>query len=425
MHGIPISSVAPRGTLAGVPVVASRMVSAELFRLSDSRTVDTLLVDTMLACFSCAITAGDLGFALIVPPASFSSCSGGRGLPFVFAGVEGFDGVGGATLDVDRAIDFRVAVDLVDIVDRTDVEEAVRLATGFGGSTGLPPLMEGVVLEATDGGRLGTRGVLAPVVCTLVVDTVDAADDLRVRATLLTVSSDRAVSNAVEFSLVLVALEDNVDARDEPDGVRRVEGPATPFRIVDAVERVDLIDAATDFGLGGRSVVAVEWMEDAVLLRTLAVVMLLRGIGLGLGERGDFARSPSTRLARDGEGVVIAGVSLESGRRLLGESGTRRFSVVVEARDAVECVLRAIDRTEAAEDLTASRPATERATLRMECKLTVSDSSARATGPFRTTSLPPRDVEDGVAGMSSSVSSLSSNSAPVILNKSCRSCIGE
>ncbi len=101
----------------------------------------------------------------------------------------------------------------------------------------------------------------------------------------------------------------------------------------------------------------------------------------------------------------MAGVSFESGRRLLGESGTRRVSVVVEAREVVECVLRATERMEeATEDLAASRPATERATLRIECRLTVSDSSVRETGPFRTVSLPPRAVEDGVAGMSSSAS---------------------
>ena len=413
MHGIPISSVAPRGSFAGVSSEPSpsRMVSAELLRLSDSRTVDALLDETMLACFSCDIADGVLGFALIVPPAVFSSCSGGSGLPFALEGVGGTEVLAGVPT-VDRAIDFRVAVDLVETVERTEAVDAVRFATGpsFGGSMAFPPLIDGVVLEATDGGRFGTRGVLAPVVCTLVVDTDDAADDFRVRPTLLGVSSDLAVSNAVEFSLV-VAVE-SVDAREEPDVLRRVEGPATPLRMVDAVERVDLMDAATDFGRGGgRSVVAVECTE-AVLLRTLAVETLFLGIGLGLGESGDLARSASARLARDGEGVVWEGVSLESGRRLLGERGTRRESVVVVTRDAVECVLRATERTEAAEDLTVSRPATDLATLRMECRLTVSESSILEMGPFRTVSLPPRAVDEGVAGINSSCSFTSSNSAP-------------
>ncbi len=294
-----------------------------------------------------------------------------------------------------------------------DAVEAVRFATAptFGSSIGFPPLIDGVVLDATDGGRFGTRGVLTPVVCTLVVEMDDAADDFRVRPTLLGVSSDLAVSNAVELALV-VAVE-SVEAREEPDTLRSVDGPgpATPLRIVDAVERVDLMDAATDFGRGGLSVVAVEWTE-AVLLRTLAVERLLRGIGLGLGDRGDLARSVSAKLAREDEGVVCDGVSFESGLRLLGERGTRREIVVVVTREVVECVLRATERTEAAEDLTAtSRPVTDLATLRIECKLTVSDaSSIFETGPFRTVSLPPRAVEDGDAGISSSCSFGSSSS---------------
>ncbi len=258
-----MSSVAPRGSFAGLPVVASRMVSAELLRLRDSRTVEALLEDTALPCFSFASVAADLGFALIVPPAAFSSRCGGRDFPFVCGG-DGFEGVGGALPLVERATDFRVAVDLVEMVDRTDAVETGRLAGSFGSSTALP-LTDGVVRDATDagrdatdGGRFGTRGVLTPVVCVLRVDTLDAADDVRVRATLLAVSSDRAVSNAVDFPLVLVALVESVEARDEPDGVRGEEGPATPFRMVDATERVELIDAATDFGRGGLSLVVVE-----------------------------------------------------------------------------------------------------------------------------------------------------------------------
>ena len=76
------------------------------------------------------------------------------------------------------------------------------------------------------------------------------------RQTLLGVSSDRAVSKAVDCSLV-VAVE-SVDARDDAETLRRVDGPATPFLMVEAAERVDLIEAATDFGRGGLSTVAVE-----------------------------------------------------------------------------------------------------------------------------------------------------------------------
>ena len=147
-----------------------------------------------------------------------------------------------------------------------------------------------------------------------------------------------------------------------------------------------------------------------MLLRTLAVERLFLGTGLGLGDRGDFARSVSARLAREGERLVCGGVSFESGRKLLGDGGTRRGIVVVVTREAVECVLRATERTEAAEDLTASRPATDLATLLMECMLTVSESSTFEMGPFRTVSLPPLAVEDGVAGIKSSCSVASSNS---------------
>ena len=84
-------------------------------------------------------------------------------MPFVF-GVGGFEGAGVETID--RAIDLRVAVDFVEATDRTDAVDTVLFGIGLalGSSTGLPPLMDGVVREATDGGRFTKRGVLAPVV---------------------------------------------------------------------------------------------------------------------------------------------------------------------------------------------------------------------------------------------------------------------
>lgn len=282
----------------------------------------------------------------------------------------GFD-VDAGVPEADRATDFRVAVDRVETVERTDAVDTVRFATGLilGTGSDILPLTDGVVLEATDGGRLGTRGVPVPVVRTLVVEIDDAADDLRVRPTLLAVSSDRAVSNAVEFSLALDVVE---AGREERLGARRVDGPAAPRRMVEAVERVDLMEDATDFGRGTLSAVAVEWTE-AELFRMLAVDMLFRGTGLGLGESGDFARPVSAILDRPGEGVERGGVSFESGRKLLDESGARRDIVVVVTRDVVVCalramlcVLRATDRTDAADDLTLSRPATDLATLRTE-----------------------------------------------------------
>lgn len=162
---------------------------------------------------------------------------------------------GSGAPDTDRTVDLRVAVDLVDTVERTEAVDAVRFVIGLtlGESVGFP-LIDGVVLEATDGGRLGKRGVLAPVVCTLEVETAEDADVFRVRPALLGVSSERAVSKAVEFSLAVVAEE----TREEPDTALGVEGPAAPLRMVDVVERVDRTDAATDLGRGKRSGVVVE-----------------------------------------------------------------------------------------------------------------------------------------------------------------------
>ena len=85
----------------------------------------------------------------------------------------------------------------------------------------------------------------------------------------------------------------------------------------------------------------------------------------------------------------------------------QRETVVAVAREAAECVLCA---TERAEDLIASCPMTDFAKLRVECRLMVSESSPFGMGPFLTVSLPPLEVEDGVAGMRSSSSFLRSNS---------------
>lgn len=302
MHGIPMSSVAPLGSFAAGS--ASRMVSAELFRLS----VDVLVDDTTLPCFSCASDGGDFALGLIVPPAPFSSC--GALLPALVGRGGLVEGVPG----VERTTDFLVVVDLFEIVERIDVVDTVRFATGLvfpdsAGDGGGRLLTDEVVLDVTEGGRRGMRGVDVPVVRTLVVDTADAAESRRCRVTLLAVSSDRAVSNAVEFSLIDEF--DSVDAgRDAADdGGLSVDGPAAPLRIVDVVDRVDLTeaatdltDAATDLGRGKRS--AVEGSEGVLGLRTLAVDVLLLGTGLGLGESGDFARAESATLPRaDGDGV--------------------------------------------------------------------------------------------------------------------------
>ena len=112
-------------------------------------------------------------------------------------------------------------------------------------------------------------------------------------------------------------------------------------------------------------------------------------------------------------------MSFESGRRLLGDGGTRRAPVAVDVREMVECVLRATERTDAAEERTGSRTlaARERAVLRVECKLTVSESSSLDTGPFRILRRLPRAVEVGIVGRMRSVGSLMSSSDRLVSTK--------
>lgn len=59
MHGMPMSSVAPLGisllSLDDAAPTERWMVSDDDFRFSEPLTVDALLVEIMLACFSCEI----------------------------------------------------------------------------------------------------------------------------------------------------------------------------------------------------------------------------------------------------------------------------------------------------------------------------------------------------------------------------------
>ena len=93
--------------------------------------------------------------------------------------------------------------------------------------------------------------------------------------------------------------------------------------------------------------------------------------------------------------------------------------VAVEVREMVECVLRTTERTDTVEECTGSRTlaAREQAVLRMECRLTVSESSNLDTGPFRTVRRPPRAVEVGVVGRMRSVGSLMSSSDRLVSTK--------
>ena len=95
---------------------------------------------------------------------------------------------------------------------------------------------------------------------------------------------------------------------------------------------------------------------------------------------------------------MFAGVSLESRRRLFREGGTRRAPVAVEVQEMVECVLRATEGTDTAEEHAGSCMLATRewAVLHMECRLTVSVLSSLEIGLFCTVRWPPHAVEVGV-----------------------------
>lgn len=178
----------------------------------------------------------------------------GFGVPLLFGGG------GGGTPDLRVGVflvgvEFEVVTLLEETVDRMEVLDGVRrgatgasflLSTGEGGGR-----LEVVdAFDTIDGARERTTlGDDTDVVAvdladlTEVVDIVEAVDITLDRvAADVGVSSDLAVSNAVETSLA-----DSVEfGRDRADGGRRVEGPAPVFRMVDAVDRVDLTEAADE-----------------------------------------------------------------------------------------------------------------------------------------------------------------------------------
>jgi len=130
-------------------------------------------------------------------------------------------------------------VEVEEEVDRSEVDEGVFLTT-IGLSLELSAVEEtlrlvftaGEALEALEGGRdRGFLGDVVPTVLLLAVDIVDAVDCRRERATVLGGISDLALSNVVEPLLVV---DTDEAGREALEGGRRVEGPATDFRKVDA-----------------------------------------------------------------------------------------------------------------------------------------------------------------------------------------------
>ena len=100
-------------------------------------------------------------------------------------------------------------------------------------------------LEAVDGTRdRAVRGDDTVVLdLTLLVESVDAVDTTRDRVPDVAVTSDLAVSKAVELSLTEETAESGLVALD---GGRRVEGPAARLRTVDACDLTDFTEAVDD-----------------------------------------------------------------------------------------------------------------------------------------------------------------------------------
>lgn len=342
------------------------MVSDEFFRLREPLTVEALPEDTMLACFSCEMA--DIGLAFPLTVLARSTTGEREGTLF-------FGGGGGGTSDFredffDAEVEAEETVECMDAVDGVlfaGIGASLLASTGEG--CGCFPLTD--IFEAVEVTReRGTFGedvvVAVPVVLTLVVDTVDTVETRRERAAVVGVTSDFAVSKFVDPSLVV----DMVEAgRERLEVGRKLELPTMVLRTV-AVDRADLKEAAEERGWEPSDVEA----EDM----TFRLAELAKGLRLD-GGRGDERSSDSTRVERvDGATEVLdgPGVSLESGRVLI----VRRAVVAMLTRETVECVLRATERIEVAEDFNVSPPGRgelRRVGVRTECTLVISSSTLR------------------------------------------------
>lgn len=314
------------------PTVVSVIVPAEDLRLSE-RTVEVVLPD------EATLLSGDLSEATEGAGVGFLALM--VLLPSVGEDAELFvevcGEIAGATTDLRTGVLFDEA-DAVELVERIEAVEGVRFAAGerfarsTGDSDGRFPFARGVAE-----GTRGLVGVLevdvVPAVLMLTVETVEAVDTLLGRV-VAGESSDFAVSKLVEASLALatdIVDVDRVDAVDDgldkPEGGRRVEGPATFLRRVEAVDRVDLVDAATDRGLG------VEWCGLRIVDCCVLTVVWLTLLGVALVrvstdivefalEIGTSSSSCETTIdeGADGEEETKLGESFESGLGPVGRA---------------------------------------------------------------------------------------------------------
>lgn len=375
MHGMPISSVAPRGakgkgSLRGIgcdfaePVVAGLViVSADPLRFN----VEELPVDAVLSVFLWSLVEANsvaLLLPLIVIALEVGSCGDDTLLPLLFVDAIGF-------LFSDPATDLRTvtaglfATDAaVDTVDTDDLaEDAIDGGRFEVAGDGLN------LFESATGGRfeMVTRG--------FATDVVDAVDVLRDRIGELEVEVEPAPAvrtlklefvdvvdvrlervSAVLYVPTLSLVVDTLDVGLKGGG-RNDEEPVEDLRTVDACEWIDEADdlgreAAVDM------VPVLDETAEVTLGDTLDLLDVVEGdmiltsvLGRGVGGVGSFSRSSVGSIIEgcgvgdvEGEGVVDpvdGGVSLESGRSPKGgRSGSLRRgdgpAVLLVPREAVE-----------------------------------------------------------------------------------------
>ena len=377
------------------------MVSEERFGLSSLAVLGVTSVEEE-AVFAGDATGGSGAGALSFPFEGLSRDAAGA-----LSLIESVDFTGPPSGGLRATRVFFGIVGDIEAVDRTDATEGDLAVIGprftplsrVAGFLTLAVVLITEVVEAADARRGRMAGLVdATDVRTLAVDTEDETEGRRTRSVASPARSDLALLNVDELSLV-VGRDTDEDVRDVAVDGTRIEGTDgvvrvdDGFRIVEARERtdetdavefleeeavddltettddlteavVDLIDAAEDFGrssgaaFGGLGIgvcypftvdeePAVEEIAGAIELEGSPGASSNTVVGLALVTKDDAVRAMD---------VVLDGVSLESGR---GPSeGLMRRGMdteIVLACDATECVLRATDRIELADDCTVSR----------------------------------------------------------------------
>ena len=317
MHGMPISSVAPRGRPAPSVPAESRgesdalysvIVSEEFLRLSEPLTVDALPEETILACFSCEMIAAGSVFGAVV------------------VGVVG-TGTGGTEDTLLLMVPARLAIEA-----RGDGNGGSKGTSFFGGGVG------GVVEDVVD--RVDTDAV----------DAIDAVD-LRIMDFL---EAEAEVEVEVEVDadddvVVVVTVDERVDV---PDGVL-LEGigaslfllstgdEVTDFPLTEILDAVEAVDVTRDRGSFGGGVVALVPVVLTLVLETVDTADTRLERAWDEGVTSDLAVSKLVSPSLVVESVEAGLERLEVGRNVDVPTIVLR-TVAVERADlydaAEECV---------------------------------------------------------------------------------------